>query len=365
MAPSKKIKVVPPAEEPEGMPLPSDPKAVFLGGLFFLALLAAAYVAREVIMPLTFAVVLALLLQPALRLLERLRLPRTLAALLLIFALLGTIVGLGTAVSGPARSWAGKLPEGIPRLQEKLSFVREPVNTLQRFLQQVENFGGTESKNTAESAQGPTFLTRLFTGTRNFASGFFTTVLFLFFLLVSGDIFLQRFVEILPRFSSKRQVVEIDQQIERDISAYLVTITIMNAAVGIAVAMAMWLTGVGDPILWGTVAFLLNYVPILGPVLGVVIFLLAGLLTHDVLWQALLPAGLYLGIHLIEGETVTPMLVAKRFTLNPVLVIISFVFWFWLWGVPGAILSFPMLAIAKIVCDRVKSLAVFGHFLEG
>ena len=139
----------------------------------------------------------------------------------------------------------------------------------------------------------------------------------------------------------------------------------MNAAVGIAVAMAMWLTGVGDPILWGTVAFLLNYVPILGPVLGVVIFLLAGLLTHDVLWQALLPAGLYLGIHLIEGETVTPMLVAKRFTLNPVLVIISFVFWFWLWGVPGAILSFPMLAMTKIVCDRVKSLAVFGHFLEG
>ena len=365
MAHSKKIKVLPPAEEPEEMPLPSDPKAVFLGGLFFLALLAAAYVAREVIMPLTFAVVLALLLQPALRLLERLRLPRTLAALLLIFALLGTIVGLGTAVSGPARSWAGKLPEGIPRLQEKLSFVREPVNTLQRFLQQVENFGGTESKNTAESAQGPTFLTRLFTGTRDFASGFFTTVLFLFFLLVSGDIFLQRFVEILPRFSSKRQVVEIDQQIERDISAYLVTITIMNAAVGIAVAMAMWLTGVGDPVLWGTVAFLLNYVPILGPVLGVLIFLLAGLLTHDVLWQALLPAGLYLGIHLIEGETVTPMLVAKRFTLNPVLVIISLVFWFWLWGVPGAILSFPMLAIAKIVCDRVKSLAAFGHFLEG
>jgi predicted PurR-regulated permease PerM len=365
MAHSKKIEVLPPAEEPEEMPLPSDPKAVFLGGLFFLALLAAAYVAREVIMPLTFAVVLALLLQPALRLLERLRLPRTLAALLLIFALLGTIVGLGTAVSGPARNWAGKLPEGIPRLQEKLSFVREPVNTLQRFLQQVENFGGTESKNTAESAQGPTFLTRLFTGTRNFASGFFTTVLFLFFLLVSGDIFLQRFVEILPRFSSKRQVVEIDQQIERDISAYLVTITIMNAAVGIAVAMAMWLTGVGDPVLWGTVAFLLNYVPILGPVLGVLIFLLAGLLTHDVLWQALLPAGLYLGIHLIEGETVTPMLVAKRFTLNPVLVIISLVFWFWLWGVPGAILSVPMLAIAKIICERVRSLAAFGHFLEG
>jgi predicted PurR-regulated permease PerM len=233
-------------------------------------------------------------------------------------------------------------------------------------LQQVEDFGGTEpTKNTSESARGPTFLTKVFTGTRDFASGFFTTVLFLFFLLVSGDIFLHRFVEILPRFSSKRQVVEIEQQIERDISAYLVTITIMNAVVGIAVALAMWLTGVGDPVLWGTVAFLLNYVPILGTALGVLIFLLAGLLTHDVLWRALLPAGLYLGIHLIEGQTVTPMLVARRFTLNPVLVIISIVFWFWLWGVPGAILSVPMLAIAKIICDRVQSLAAFGHFLGG
>jgi AI-2E family transporter len=186
-----------------------------------------------------------------------------------------------------------------------------------------------------------------------------------FFLLVSGDIFLLRLVEILPRFSSKRQVVEISQQIESDISAYLVTITIMNAAVGIAMALAMWLTGVGDPILWGTVAFLLNYVPILGTALGVLIFLFAGLLTIDSLWQALLPAALYLGFHLIEGETVTPMLLARRFTLNPVLVIISLVFWFWMWGIPGAILSVPMLAISKIICDRVRPLAAFGHFLEG
>ena len=190
---------------------------------------------------------------------------------------------------------------------------------------------------------------KLFTWTRNFASGFFTTVLFLFFLLVSGDIFLLRLVEILPRFRSKRQVVEISQQIEGDVSAYLVTITIMNAAVGIATALAMWLTGVGDPILWGTAAFLLNYVPILGTALGVLIFLLAGMLTHDTLWQALLPAGLYFGFHLIEGETLTPMLLARRFTLNPVLVVISLVFWFWMWGIPGGILSMPMLAITKII----------------
>ena len=362
----QQAEIMPPAEEPEGPSLPPDPKVIFLGGLFVLALLVSAYVVSDIVLPLVFAIVLKLLLQPALRLLERLHIPRLPAALLLILALFGTIVGLGTAISGPAGTWAAKLPEGIPRLEERLSFMRGPIDTLQRFWQQVEDFGGTgPSPNGAVSERGAALLSTLFTGTRNFASGFFTTVLFLFFLLVSGDIFLHRLVEILPHFSGKRQVVKISQQIEHDISAYLVTITIMNAAVGIVMAFVMWLTGVGDPILWGTVAFLLNYVPIIGTAVGVLIFLLAGLLTVDALWLALLPAGLYVGLHLIEGETLTPILLARRFTLNPVLVIISLVFWFWMWGIPGAILSVPMLATTKIICDRIRPLAAFGHFLEG
>jgi predicted PurR-regulated permease PerM len=361
-----KAETPPSTEEPEEMPLPSDPKTIFLGCLLVLALLAAAYVASEIVLPLAFALMLSLLLQPALRHLERWYLPRILAALLLIVALFGTIVGLGTAISGPAATWAAKLPEGIPRLQERLSFLREPIGAVQRFVEQVQDFGGTPSSpNDAAPTPGPTLFSQLFRGTRSFAAGLFTTVLFLFFLLVSGDIFLLRFIEIMPHFGSKRQVVEISQQIELDISAYLITITIMNAAVGIAMALTMWLTGAGDPIFWGTVAFLLNYVPILGTVVGVLIFLFAGLLTIETLWQALLPVGLYLAFHVIEGETVTPMLLAKRFTLNPVLVVVSLVFWLWMWGVPGVILSVPMLAIAKIVCDRVRPLAAFGHFLEG
>jgi len=106
-------------------------------------------------------------------------------------------------------------------------------------------------------------------------------------------------------------------------------------------------------------------VPIIGPLVGVLIFVMAGALVSDSLWFALVPAGLYLLIHLIEGEALTPMLLAKRFTLNPVMVILSLVFWFWMWSVPGAILSVPMLAVTKIVCDRVRPLAAYGHFLEG
>jgi predicted PurR-regulated permease PerM len=139
----------------------------------------------------------------------------------------------------------------------------------------------------------------------------------------------------------------------------------MNTAVGLATAGVMWLCGVGDPVLWGAVAFLLNYIPILGPMIGLLTFTLAGLLSISTLWGALLPAGLYLAIHLVEGETITPMLLARRFTLNPVLVILALIFWYWMWGVPGAILAVPMLAIAKIICDRIQKLAALGHFLEG
>jgi hypothetical protein len=165
----QKLEVVPPAEEPEEMPLPSDPKVIFLGGLFALALLAAVYVAAEIVLPLVLAVVLKLLLQPAMRLLERWHVPRMLAALLLILAVFGTIVGLGAAIAGPASTWAAKLPEGIPRLQERLSFLEAPINTLQRFLQQVEDYGQPAGAPAAVSAGSSRLMTQLFTGTRDFA----------------------------------------------------------------------------------------------------------------------------------------------------------------------------------------------------
>jgi predicted PurR-regulated permease PerM len=159
--------------------------------------------------------------------------------------------------------------------------------------------------------------------------------------------------------------VAMSHEIEHNISAYLVTITIMNTLVGIATALAMWAIGLPDPVLWGALAFVLNFVLILGPLTGVCLFFIVGLLTFDALWQAVLPPAAYFGIHAIEGEWATPMLVARRFTLNPVLVIGSLIFWDWMWGIPGALLAVPMLAAFKIVCDRVRPLAAIGHFIGG
>lgn len=348
----------------EDMPLPSDLKTVFLGGLFFLACFGVFYVAREIVLPIFLAFFLKLLLQPAVRALHRVYVPRPLGALLAIALLVGIFVGFGAAVTAPAADWAQKLPEGLPKLEQRLEILTRPINAAMHALQQVERATqGPAPRSVA--VQENRIAGALLQGAHTVLSGLFTTVILLFFLLVSGETFLRRMVEILPHFKEKRQAVEIAQQVEQDLSVYLVTISLMNSAVGIATGVVMALCGVADPVLWGAMAFLLNYVMIIGPLAGVGIFVLVGMLSFDSLLWALLPAAGYLAIHITEGELITPMLLARRFTLNPVLVILSLIFWFWMWGVPGAVLAVPILAIVKIVSDRIRPLAAFGHFLEG
>ncbi|WP_442219962.1 AI-2E family transporter [Rhizobium sp. 2YAF20] len=352
--------------ESDALYLPTSPAVVLLAILVILALLCAAYLAAEVVLPIVLALVLKLQFQPAMRFLDRLRVPRGLAALALILLVFGAIVGIGAGVSGPAAEWASKLPNGIARLQERLKFLSEPIDTLRTFLNEVDgSMPGAGRPSTNGGGSASAIAASLFSSTTYFARSFFETILILFFLLVSGSTSLKKLVEIMPNFRDKRQVVELSLEVEKNISVYLITITMMNAIVGVATGLAMWAMGLGDPVLWGVVAFLLNFVPILGPLTGVGVFLLAGLLSTDTPWLALLPSVVYLTIHVIEGEIVTPILLARRFTLNPVLVIISLIFWFWMWGVPGAFLAVPMLAITKIVCEGIRPLAAIGHFLSG
>jgi predicted PurR-regulated permease PerM len=337
---------------------------VFLGGVLLLATLAAFYAAAEIMLPSVLAFVLSLVFQPVLRALERVCLRRVVASLVIVLLLVSLFVVLGLLLSAPLAGWIAQLPDTLPRLQARLRFLNAPMLSLQHAVEQFRNLA-PGSAAPAVAVQGPLLPERLLAAIRLVAGGAFTTMLVLFFALTSGDLFLRRLVEILPGFKEKRQAVDISQQIQEDLSAFLATITLMNASVGVVTGIVMWLCGLGSPLLWGTLAFLLNFVPILGPTVGVMLFLVAGLVTIEPLWVALLPAALYLLIHIVEGETVTPMLLAAKFTVNPVLVILGVIFWYWMWGVPGAILATPMLAITKIICDRIEGLKPVGHFIGG
>jgi predicted PurR-regulated permease PerM len=350
--------------------------------LTMLAVLYTLFFAAAIILPFVLALVLALVLGPAMRLLNRrLRIPRMIAALLLIVALFSVVGAMGYALSVPASGWIAKAPQSLPALVDKLRFLERPIQLMQHGVQQLQNLmsqsgdqpdaqnaprpgpAAPQSSNVGGSLMG--IGSSVLQGGRAFLGEGFTLMLLLFFFLASSDALLRRFIEILPHLDEKRRAVSIVTEIENNISRYLLTITLMNALVGLFAGLAVWLLGMPDPLLFGTLAFLLNYIPIIGPVTGMVIFFFVGVFTFPSIWQAFIPAGIYLGIHVLEGETITPMLLASRFTLNPVMVISSLMFWDWLWGIPGALLSMPLLAVTKIVCDHIEWLMPLGHLLGG
>ena len=354
-----------PVEKQSEMPMPRDLRSFVMTAILVLLVLVILYFTAEVVLPIIFAFLLNLLLQPAMRALIKVHVPRTIAALFIIFVFIGAVTGIGFSLSGPAAEWIAKTPQSIARLEQRLSAITRPVANVTKASQEVEKLAaGPGVDVTSVSLKGPGLGSVLFSGARTILAEFATMVLILFFLLRSGDLFLRRLVESLPTLSNKKQAVDIWREITRNISAYLVTISLMNGAVGIATGVATYIFGLSNPILWGVLAFVLNYILILGPLSGVTILFLAGVLTFDTIWQALVPALSYLAIHLTEGA-VTPLLLARRFELNPVLVIISLVFWYWMWGIPGALLAVPLLASFKIICDRIRPLMALGHFVGG
>jgi predicted PurR-regulated permease PerM len=359
------MRAVPVSEAPErkDLPLPTDLKALLLLGIFALMAFYALYLTGEIVVPIIIAFLLKLVLQPAMETLVEWYIPRFLAALVMVVLLIAVLCGLGFALSGPASNWASKAPESFTRLETRLAGLAAIAHDLQRASHNVEKISEDSGGPPAVAVKGPPLSTFLFSGTRALTAGLLTIVVLLFFLLVSGNSFLRRIVEILPTLTDKKQAVEIISEVQRTVSTYLGIVTMMNIVVGVLTGLAAYFCGLSDPILWASVAFLLNYVPFVGPLVCGAILVLAGLLSFDPLWQALLPAGIYLAIHIAEGEIVTPTLLARQLTLNPVVVIIALVFWYWMWGVAGALLAVPMLATFKIVCDHVQSLAAIGHFL--
>lgn len=327
----------------------------------------ALHAGIEIALPLAFAIVLKLMFQPIVDFLcDRLHLPQIVGALAIVLALLGVTGGFAFAVSGPASSWLQKLPDVVPAAKAKLAWLRQPIDYLQQGFKELEDAASPNdgAGTTPVSVKQPSAIgSSLAWGTATSLARFVTTLVMLFFLLASGDRLLRAFIEVLPRFADKRQTVEIANEIHRQIGGYLLTITMMNSLVGMAVALAMWVSGLGDPALWGVSAFLLNFVPIIGPLVGIGVLLLAGIVTLEWPWHALLPAFLYLLIHVCEADAITPMLLARRFTLNPVMVIVSLFFWYAIWGIPGALLAVPILAVGKIVCDRIQPLQPVGHII--
>ena len=274
-------------------------------------------------------------------------------------------VGLGLySLVTPATEWIAKAPESMARVQRKLRTLRAPMQQMSRTADEVERtIAGDSTAAPVAAVKSPSWIKQaFFGGTTAFVSEAFVVIVLLYFLLASGDLFLRKLIRVLPTFEDKKRAVEIAREMEHNISTYLFTVTLINVGVGVAVGVGVWLLNMPNPVLWGVLACVLTYIPYLGAVVGIGTLGLAALLVFDDLGHALAVPAVYLVVSFLEGNFVTPLVLGRRLTLNPVVIFVGLLFWFFLWGIPGALLAVPTLAVLKIVCDHVDTLAPIGEF---
>ena len=342
----------------------ADARHVALIGLFVLAAFYTLHLARDLFLPIVLAILLDFLLSPVVRALRKIGLAEPIGAAIVMLGLLSVFVVGAYRFSGPAAEYIALAPESIETAQRKLQSMRGSVEQVTEAAEQVERAasGGEEPTQQVE-IKGPSLTKQLFGGTASLLSAATVVIFLTYFLLAVGDLFLQKLVGVLPQFGDKKVAVTIARETEAQISLYLFTTTLINIGVGIVTGIAMYLLGMPNAALWGVVAAVLNFVPYVGAVANTVLLALAAFVAFEDTGRALLVPGTFLALNLLESNLVTPIIYGNRMKLNTVALFIGLVFWWYIWGIPGALLAVPMVATLKIACDHIESLSPIGEFL--
>jgi predicted PurR-regulated permease PerM len=340
-------------------------RSIAITGLLILAILYTLYFARAFLLPIVLAVLLDFLLSPVVRALKRARLPEPAGAALVLLTLLGAVGFAGYSLADPAREWMTKAPQTLAKVHTRLRDLRRPVEQVTKTAEQVEAATEVEKGGGPQEVvlRGPRLSERLFGTTQSLLTGALETLILLYFLLAAGDLFLQKLIKVLPQLRDKKKAVAIARETEASISTYLFTVAVVNVALGLAIALVMTLIGMPNAWLWGALAAVAEFIPYIGATVVLATLTMAGLATFDSLGHALLVPGAYLTVNIIQSQFVTPLILGRRLTLNPVAILVGLVFWWWLWGVGGAFIAVPLLATFKIFCDHIESLAPVGEFL--
>jgi predicted PurR-regulated permease PerM len=353
----------PPNSEPRPSSLAKTTRIFFI----VLGIITVAYVARPVVLPLLLAWVAAMTLKPPVRWLRACHFPVSLAAAIVLGIFL-TLAGLGTIWLGrPAVEWVKSAPEKIPQLKEKYRTALQPVLRLSAAASNMGNLDVTQNSTNAVpsvAVKDNHMFGTMFTWTRGVLTGIGEAIVLTFLLLAAGDTFNQKLAEAMRNRQHKKRAVEISREIQHSISNYLFTVSLVNVGLGCAVGTAFWFLGLPNPAMWGGVAAALNFLPFFGPIMGIGVVGLAGLLEFDTFGGALLPVAAYVGLHLLESYLVTPYALGQRFSLSPVVIFVAFIFFAWLWGVVGALLAMPLLVSLKVICERVPALQHWKKFLS-
>jgi predicted PurR-regulated permease PerM len=374
-------KLDPEAEAPEGSKLTAaappevkPPALRQINGaqmtLLVLGTIAFLYFSRPVTLPVVLAWMCATALRPLVRWLTALKLPTPVAAAVVFCLLLAVMVFGVFQIERPAVKWLNEAPQHMTTIRHRFLRLFPKALHLPEATEAVTQLGETTADKkpqdgvpVVEVRQQPRGPGPILNWTGTLLGGLGEVLVLSYLLLAAGDLFLQKVVRVTPTLRGKIQAVEISHEIQQNISTYLFSISLINIALGTLLGLGLSLMGVPNAVMWGVLAAVLNFVPYFGPICGVILLAAVGLLTFDNPLQGLLPPGLYLILHLIESNLVTPILLGKRFTLNPVAIFVSLMFWLWLWGIPGALLAVPVLVSVKVVCDRIPALSYLGELI--
>lgn len=332
-----------------------------LVGLFWFMAFTALTVAQSFFIPIAVALLIALVFSPVRRAGMKVGIgPVTFASLSVsvLVALSGCLLFF---VSAPLQAGLAAAPDLAEEATTKLMGVFGAIEPMLDAGEQLSEIATPEEDTVVVRESGA--LSLLTEATPVIIGQIIFALTLAFFLIASGDMFYEKLVEVMPTIKDKKNAIQISREIEEQLSTYLLTITTINAGAATCVALAMWALGIPNALLIGLAAFVLNYIPYLGPLSGVVLTFFFALAIEDTLVAAIIPAAVYWLIMTVEGQVVTPVLVGRRLKLNPVVVFLSVALWAWLWSIMGMFLATPMLIALKAFSDKVEGLNPLGRFL--
>ena len=325
------------------------------------------YFGKDIVMPIALGLLITLTLTPPVRWLRRRGLPAALAAVLVVL-LVGGVVGTGAwFLSAPVNDLVATAPQIGDRIKERMRDVESTVGSVQEISEQVDEIAGEGGEGSAQvvTIKQPGLVS---SATSSLAAGLTSlavALVFALFMLGSGDLFYEKIVAAAPKLRDKKRALRIVHDVEGNVSRYLFTITLINAALGIVIGTGLYLYGMPGPVLWGVIAAVMNFLPFVGAFIGAGLLAAISLGHYDALVAALIPPAIYLACTTIEGNVLTPLIVGRRLELNVVAVFLAVAVWGWFWGIAGALMAVPLLVVFKVLCEHVDGLHAWGEFLAG
>lgn len=332
-----------------------------------IAIATICYFGKDLLLPLALGLLITLTLAPAVRWLSRYQVPAPVSAVLLVLTVGGFVGSLGYVLSTPLTELFESIPNIGRTLEEKLSPYQNSVEAISEAGKQVSEMatGAGSDKPARVVLEQPGIITSAASTVANGLTTIMLAFVLSLFMLASGTLFQEKLIAVMPRLQDKKRALSVAYSVESSVSRYLMTVTLINMALGTVITITLSLIGTPNAILWGAVAALLNFLPFAGALIGAGLLAIVSLGTYDTMAAALLPPAVYMACTMLEGNFITPAIVGHRLKLNIVAVFTAVVVWGWLWGIGGALMAVPILLVVKVLCDHIESWRAFGEFLSG